>query len=163
MVNNCPLQKHEVEVTYRAAGNGDNCGLDLPSCLTTDYVGECYCGDIRYRIIGEPVIHLYCFCEDCLSITGTDGYHSSYMVKESDFHLIRGTPATHEELSKEGRTIKRHYCRKCGSNLWADTDLDLLSVSTGTFDDPSVFRSTKKVFVHVAPDWVRDKNTRPIC
>ncbi len=80
------------------------------------------------------------------------------MVKESDFHLIRGTPATHEELSKEGGTIKRHYCLKCGSDLWAQTDLGLLSVSVGTFDDPGVFHSTKKVFVYDAPDWARVPN-----
>ena len=141
-----------------ASGNGDNCELDLPSCPTTNHGGECYCGDIRYRISGEPVIQLYCFCEDCHSITGSDGYHSGYMVKESDFHLERGTPATHEELSKEGRTIKRYYCRKCGSDLWAQTNLGLLSVSAGTFDDPSVFHSTKKVFVHDAPDWARVPN-----
>jgi hypothetical protein len=161
MVNNCPLQKREVEVTYIAPGHGDNLELGLPSCPTTNHGGECYCGDIRYRISGEPIIQLFCFCEECRSITGTDGYHSGYMVKESDFQLIRGTPAAHEELSKEGRTIKRHYCRKCGSDLWAQTDLGLLSVSAGTFDDPTIFHSTKKVFVHDAPDWARVPNIRP--
>jgi hypothetical protein len=158
IVNDCPFQKHEVGETYAAAGNGDNRELDSPSCPTTNHGGECYCGDIRYRISGEPVIQLYCFCEDCHSIAGTDGYHTGYMVKESDFHLTRGTPATHEELSKEGRTIKRHYCPNCGSHLWAQTDLGLLSVSAGTFDDPGVFHSTKKVFVHDAPDWARAAN-----
>ena len=126
IVNDCPFQKREVGETYTAAGNGDNRELDSPSCPTTNHGGECYCGDIRYRISGEPVIQLYCFCEDCHSIAGTDGYHTGYMVKESDFHLTRGTPATHEELSKEGRTIKRHYCPNCGSHLWAQTDLGLL-------------------------------------
>ena len=144
------------------ATKGNNRGLDVPSCLTTNHYGECYCGDIRFQINREPVILLYCFCNDCLPITGEDGYHSSYLVKESNFQLIRGTPTTHEELSKEGRTIKRYYCHKCGANIWAQTDLDLLSVWAGTCDDTSVFRSVKEVFLQTAPEWARDPNTRPI-
>lgn len=140
------------------AENGDNRELNLLPCTTRNHSGECFCGDIRFRISSEPVIKLYCFCEDCHSITGTDGYYFGYMVKESNFHLIRGTPATHEVLSKEGRTINRHYCRNCGSNLWAQTDLGLLSVSPSIFDDPGVFHHTKKVFVHDAPDWARAPN-----
>ena len=161
-VSDCLFPKHQVEVANAVAANGDNRELDLSSCPTTNRGGGCYCGKIRYRIDGEPVIQLYCFCKDCLSITGADGYHSSYLVKESNFHFIKSTPATHEELSKEGRAIKRHYCQECGSNLWAETDLGLLGVWGGTFDDSSVFRSTKKIFVHVAPDWARYPITRPI-
>jgi hypothetical protein len=152
-VNESPLRKEEGGEAYTAAGNGDNRESNLLPCATRNHSGECFCGDIRFQISGEPVIQLYCFCEDCHSITGTDGYYYGYMVEESDFHLIRGTPATREVLSKEGRNINHHYCRKCGSNLWAQTDLGLLSISPSTFDNPGVFHHTKKVFVHEAPDW----------
>ena len=157
-VNDYPFEKHEVGEIYTAAGNRDNRESNLLPSATRNHSGECYCGDIRFRISGEPVIQLYCFCEDCHSITGMDGYYSGYMVKESNFHLVRGTPATQEVLSKDGQTINHHYCRKCGSNLWAQTDLGLLSVSPSTFDDPGVFHPTKKVFVHDAPDWARAPN-----
>ena len=154
-VNNHPFRDRGIGSKQTDTGKADSRGLRFPSRATTNHAGGCYCGSIRYLINGEPVIHLYCFCEDCHSITGTDGYHSGYMVKECDFQLVSGTPTTHEELSEEGRIIKRHYCRKCGCELWAQTDLGLLSVSASTLDDSTACHSTKKVFVHDAPDWAR--------
>ncbi|MDH3762403.1 MAG: GFA family protein [Gammaproteobacteria bacterium] len=153
--NDHPFQKHGVGEECTDTGKQGNGSLNLPSCPIMNHAGGCYCGNIRYLVNGQPVIHLYCFCEDCHSISGSDGYHSGYMVKESDFQLVSGTPATHEELSEEGRTIKRHYCRKCGCEIWAQTDLGLISVSASTFDDPTACHSAKKVFVHDAPDWAR--------
>lgn len=116
--------------------------------------GKCFCGEIKYRITGAPILQLFCFCKDCRSITGTDGY-AGYMVKQSDFHLLTGTPSIHEKISKQGRTVKRHFCRICGSNLWGQTEFGLISVAAGTLDDPNEFKPTKKVFTHDAPGWAR--------
>lgn len=116
--------------------------------------GGCFCGEIRYQITGEPVLQHYCFCSDCLSITGTDGY-AGYMVKNEDFSLIKGLPRTHDKISKEGQILKRHFCGTCGSNLWGKTEFGLTNVSAGSLDDPSVFKPTKKVFAHDAPNWAR--------
>jgi hypothetical protein len=41
--------------------------------------GGCQCGEIRYRLTGEPVWLAVCHCNDCLSIgelTGLDELHS---------------------------------------------------------------------------------------
>lgn len=122
--------------------------------MTKTLDGGCFCGEIRYRISGDPVLQLYCFCTDCLAITGTDGY-AGYMVKNEDFSLVKGTPKTHDKLSKEGRTVRRHFCGTCGTNLWGQTELGLVSVAAGTLDDPSEFQPTKKAFAHDAPDWAR--------
>ena len=116
--------------------------------------GGCFCGAVRYEIIGQSEVELFCFCTDCQKITGTDGY-AGYMVKTNDFRLISGEPVVHEKTSKEGRIVKRHFCGKCGSNLWGVTEFGLTSVSAGTLDDSSVFAPTKKVFVHDAPSWAR--------
>lgn len=116
--------------------------------------GGCFCGEIRYQVNGDPVVQLYCFCKDCLAITGTDGY-AGYMVKNEDFSLIKGMPKTHDKVSKAGRTVKRHFCGNCGSNLWGQTELGLISISAGTLDDPGQFNPAGKVFAHDAPTWAR--------
>lgn len=116
--------------------------------------GGCFCGDIRYRIKGEPVLQLFCFCKDCCAISGTDGY-AGYMVNAPDFSLSRGTPIWHETISKEDRVVIRHFCGKCGSSLWGQTEFGLISVAAGSLDDPGLFKPTKKVFVHDAPVWAR--------
>lgn len=116
--------------------------------------GGCFCREVRYKITGDAVLQLLCFCRDCLSITGTDGY-AGYMVKDSDFQLVSGKPTIHTKSSKEGRQVHRHFCGVCGSNLWGVTDFGLVSISAGSLDDPSTFRPTKKVFASDAPHWAR--------
>ena len=122
--------------------------------MSAELEGGCYCGEIRYRIIGERVIQLFCFCSDCLAFMGTDGY-AGYMVRNEDFLHTRGTPTTHDKLSREGRTVKRHFCGTCGSNLWGQTELGLVSVAAGSLDDPAAFRPTRKAFAADAPAWAR--------
>ena len=116
--------------------------------------GGCFCGEVRYQISGEPVFQLFCYCKDCLAITGTDGY-AGYMVNESEFEIIQGEPATHDKVSTQGRTVKRHFCGNCGSNLWGKTQFGLISVAAGSLDDHSLFKPTKKVFTRDAPHWAR--------
>ncbi len=116
--------------------------------------GGCFCGEVRYEVTGDAVIQLLCFCKDCLSITGTDGY-AGYMVKDSDFRLVSGEPTVHTKSSKEGRQVHRHFCGVCGSNLWGVTEFGLVSIAAGSLDDPSIFTPTKKVFTSDAPHWAR--------
>lgn len=122
--------------------------------MTRSISGGCLCGAIRYEISGDPVFQLLCFCRDCLAISGTDGY-AGYMVNDGDFRHISGTPTVHTRSSAAGRQVHRHFCGSCGSNLWGQTELGLISVAAGTLDDPSHFKPTKKVFVDDAPPWAR--------
>ncbi len=116
--------------------------------------GGCFCGAIRYQITGDAELQLFCFCQDCQKITGTDGY-AGYMVKSPDFSVTQGSPKVHEKTSIEGRKVQRHFCGECGSNLWGVTEFGLTSVSAGTLDDTSAFQPSHKVFVHDSPVWGR--------
>lgn len=71
--------------------------------------GGCFCGEVRYRITGEAVLQLMCFCRDCLSMTGTDGY-AGYMIKSEDLQLLKGNPRFFEKTSKEGRIVIKNFC-----------------------------------------------------
>lgn len=116
--------------------------------------GGCFCGDIRYEITGKPVLQLFCYCSDCRATTGSDAW-AGYMVKIPEFRLLKGSPTVYEKTSKEGRVVKQHFCGKCGSSLWGETEFGLMSVGAGSLDDTSVFNPTKKVFVDDAPHWAR--------
>ena len=116
--------------------------------------GGCFCGCVRYEIAGEPAMQVLCFCRDCLKTSGTAGY-AGYMVNTSDFRVVSGEPKVHERTSKEGRTVKRHFCSECGSNLFGVTEFGLSSVAAGTLDNPEVFHPTAKCFVDDAPHWAR--------
>ncbi|WP_419905025.1 GFA family protein [Kiloniella sp.] len=122
--------------------------------MSKNITGGCFCGEVRYEITGDPVLQLLCFCKDCLSITGTDGY-AGYMVKNSDFQKTSGKPTVHKKISKEGRTVNRNFCGVCGSNLWGETEFGLISVTAGSLDDANLFQPTKKVFTQDTPHWAR--------
>jgi len=116
--------------------------------------GGCFCGEIRYKIGGIPVLQLYCFCEDCLSLSGTDGY-AGIMIKQDDFEVTRGVPTCHEKTSRENRKVVRNFCGTCGTNIWGKTSFGLISVAAGTLDDPGLFNPSKSVFTEDAPHWAR--------
>ena len=116
--------------------------------------GGCFCGSVRYRVSGQPVLSLICFCRDCLAISGSGGY-AGMMVNDDDFTHISGKTTVHIKVSKSGRSVQRHFCPNCGSNLWGQTELGLISVAAGSLDEPNDFRPTKAVFVADAPTWAR--------
>ena len=116
--------------------------------------GGCFCGNVRYAISEPAMLQLHCFCEDCRRRAGTDGY-AGYMVANGAFTLTRGTPAVFEKPSSSGRTVKLNFCATCGSNLWGETELGMVSVAAGSLDDPGVFTPEKVAFLHQAPAWAR--------
>jgi hypothetical protein len=119
----------------------------------THLEGGCACGAVRYRVAGEPTLSLLCFCGDCMKRSGTDGY-AGMMFPEEGFE-VTGEPGFHATQSDTGRTVKRHFCTKCGSNLWGQTEFGLVSIAAGSLDDPSVFSPERVVYTQQAPPWAR--------
>ena len=116
--------------------------------------GGCLCGAVRYIIVGEPVIQLFCYCTDCRRVSGTDGY-AAYIVQRADLNLDQGEPSSYSVTAKSGRTNTRNFCATCGSRLWADLDLGFASVSGGSLDDPDNFQPTMVHCENDAPNWGR--------
>ncbi len=116
--------------------------------------GGCACGQVRYEISGEPVLSLYCFCSLCRRRAGTDGY-AGMMVAAADFTHTSGTTSFYRTAAESGREVDRHFCPNCGSHLWGETQIDLVSVAAGTLDDPTNFVPTRAVFTEDAPPWAR--------
>ena len=109
---------------------------------------------MRYSIVGEPVMQLFCYCTDCRRVSGTDGY-AAYIVQRTDLNLDQGRPSSYSVMAKSGRTNTRNFCATCGSRLWADLDLGFASVSGGSLDDPDNFQPTMVHCENDAPNWGR--------
>lgn len=50
------------------------------------------------------------------------------------------------KTSVEDRAVGMDFCGTCGSNLFATTELGIVSVAAGGLDDPKQFNPSKKVF-----------------
>lgn len=122
--------------------------------MSNSLEGGCLCKKIRYRLSGEPVFQLFCYCSDCRIFSGADGW-AGYMVKTAEFELITGTPTVYNKTSIEGRSVGMNFCGTCGSKLFGTTEFGIVSVAASSLDDPSIFKPTKKVFTDNAPHWVR--------
>ena len=88
--------------------------------------GGCLCGDVQYRVRGEPVHVGRCHCTDCRKESG------------SAFTIYAHWPVEAFEISGEISSYDgRGFCPRCGSRLFDPPDPgdSLVEIRIGTLDD----------------------------
>ena len=99
--------------------------------------GGCQCGEIRYRLIGEPIFLAVCHCTDCKHQSGS-AFGMSLRMRKADVELLQGAPKQWITCSDNGNPKICVFCGTCGTRLWhGPGPLGNLSVKPGTLDDPS--------------------------
>lgn len=100
-----------------------------------EVAGGCFCGAIRYRILGRPSAGI-CYCGNCRKAVGAQS------VVWVDSHrnavdVLQGEPARH----KASNEAVWSFCAHCGSTLfWEPADgSGMMAVTAGTLDDPAAF------------------------
>ena len=114
--------------------------------------GGCLCGEVRYSIAGDPVAQLFCYCTDCVKVSGAAGY-AAYVVQRGDLSIDQGVPTSYTVEARSGRKNTRNFCPSCGTRLWADLDTGVASVSGSSLDHPEVFQPTMIHCENDAPAW----------
>jgi hypothetical protein len=72
--------------------------------------GGCFCGALRYRVTGDPVVVCHCHCLHCRRISGA-AFVTWAEFRTKDFAFTQGTPA--EFQSRPG--VTRTFCAQCGT------------------------------------------------
>ena len=95
--------------------------------------GGCFCGAIRYEIVGTPYHETNCHCSICRRTTGSP-FVAWFSVRRSDFQVVQGAPTRFRSTPKGMRS----FCPHCGTQLTFEHDdaLDELDVTTCGLDDP---------------------------
>jgi hypothetical protein len=108
--------------------------------------GGCLCGDVRYRVRGEPVHVGRCHCADCRKESG------------SAFTIYGHWPIDAFELTGEIASYQgRGFCPRCGSRLLdppgpGDT---LVEIRIGSLDDaPFGLKPETEVWVKRREPWL---------
>jgi hypothetical protein len=108
--------------------------------------GGCLCGDVRYRVRGEPVHVGRCHCADCRKESG------------SAFTIYGQWPIDAFELTGEIASYHgRGFCPRCGSRLLdppgpGDT---LVEIRIGSLDDaPFGLKPEAEVWVKRREPWL---------
>jgi hypothetical protein len=75
---------------------------------------QCGCGAVKMELWGEPLVCLYCHCDDCQAVHGA-AYLPAAMYRAEQVLVTAGEPG-----SWRRKTTARAFCRDCGSRLYAE-------------------------------------------
>jgi hypothetical protein len=107
----------------------------MPLALPTE--GGCQCGEIRYRLTGEPVWLAVCHCNECKRQSG-GAFGMSLRMREADVKLTSGEMKHWTRPAESGGLVTCHFCGTCGTRLWHEpAGSGFLHIKPGTLDDPS--------------------------
>jgi hypothetical protein len=113
--------------------------------------GECLCGDIRFRLNGNPLDAGACHCRQCQRWSGP--YWSSVSVRQDELVIENGSESIAWYPSSDH--AERGFCVICGSSLfWRMTGegAEAVGVSIGALEQPTGLTLTYHLHTDSAGD-----------
>ncbi|KAF2494984.1 DUF636 domain protein [Lophium mytilinum] len=121
--------------------------------------GSCQCGAVSYNLTGTPLSSFLCHCTNCRKFTGST-YQANAMYAGRDSLVVTkgkdNLSVCAYNNTTSGNTIRRHFCKTCGSPLfiYPDANAGIVVVMSGGLDDPAAFAPTRECFVKDRLAWV---------
>lgn len=115
--------------------------------------GGCLCGSLTYKITAHPVACGNCHCRTCQK-TSASAYIAVLFVPY-DALQISGKYQEFATVSASGNTVRRGFCPKCSSMLFATNSASkqVRPVSVASLDDPSIYHPQMDFWVADAQLW----------
>lgn len=130
----------------------------------TELAGHCACGEVRYRLKGEPFAVHCCHCRDCQRETGS-AFVINALIEAGMVEVLQGEPATVDTPSASGRGQKIIRCPSCHVALWSHyggMGEKACFVRVGTLEDPDVHPPQVHVFTRSKQPWVELTGGAPV-
>src|SRR5580704_6733496 len=87
---------------------------------------QCRCGAVEVEITAEPIVQMYCHCDDCQAVHG--GAYAPESVYPADaVKVVRG-----DQTTWRLKRNPRFTCRECGTRLFIDVEARRLRGVNGT-------------------------------
>ena len=114
--------------------------------MTEVFRGRCLCGAVSFACTSEPMFQANCHCDDCRR-SGGSVYASFAFVDEADLK-IAGEMQVYENLSDAGNTMTRHFCPRCGSQVYHSNSKapSRLGVRVGLIESADWFQPQANVY-----------------
>jgi hypothetical protein len=74
----------------------------------------CRCGEVHVEVSGDPVVQMYCHCDDCQAVHG-GAYVPESVYPAKAVTVVKGNPSTWK-LKRN----PRFTCPACGTRLFID-------------------------------------------
>lgn len=104
--------------------------------------GGCACGNVRLVARGRPYRVGICHCLDCRKHHGAP--FNATAIFPQDAVMVMGETGCYEG---------RHFCRRCGSSVFARSD-DEIEVCLGALDDVGQFTPTYELWTIRRESWL---------
>jgi hypothetical protein len=100
--------------------------------------GGCYCGELRYKAEGEPMLKAQCHCRECQYISGGDA-NVFIAMPITGFAYTKGKPKMFARSDLDN-PVTREFCPNCGTHIVTrPPGFPAVIVKVGTLDDPKIF------------------------
>lgn len=105
--------------------------------ITLPAEGGCTCGEVRYRLNGEPVFLTICHCTECQRQSGS-AFGMSLRMRRGDVILTRGDLKRWIRIADNGNAVGLAFCANCGTRIWHEPEeQEFVHIKPGTLDDTS--------------------------
>jgi len=127
------------------------------------YSGQCQCGNIRYRIDGEPLALYACHCRDCQQQSAS-AFGMSMRVALDDFKLISGGLKFWSTTADDGSAKICAFCPECGTRIYhaSDNPTESIAIKAGSLDNISQFSPVAHIWTKSALQWLEIGNTKTL-
>jgi hypothetical protein len=115
------------------------------------FSGRCFCGQVRYDIVGEPVFACHCHCESCRRAAGAP--FVTWISFACDSVIVRcGTIS--EYPSSPG--VRRGHCASCGTTLtyWWERRPHEIDITVSSLDDAAGIEPGAHIWVEDKVSWL---------
>jgi hypothetical protein len=116
-----------------------------------EYLGGCFCGELRFRSTAGPVEAGYCHCSVCRKTTGAPLLAFASFPIESFAYTI-GEPKVFES-SKHGQ---REFCCNCGTQIcFRESEMaETVDVNSGALDEVSSVAPDHHIYTRSRVEWL---------
>lgn len=113
--------------------------------------GSCLCGKVRFEISGKPSSLSYCHCSRCRKAAGV--FSAVLIGKADDLRITEGQDQIKIFSPGSGGTIKRCFCKECGTSLGDMAAGDIYVIAASALDDDPGILPTLHIYTASKPDW----------
>ena len=115
------------------------------------YSGTCFCGDVEFRVTGEPVAAGYCHCESCRNWSA--GPVNAFTLWKPDAVEVTRGASNIAGYQKTPKSLRK-WCKKCGGHLFTEHPLwELIDVYAALIPDfafePAVHVNYQEAVLHI--------------
>ena len=104
----------------------------------SERTARCYCGQLRFTVVGEPALTWLCHCTDCQRRTGTTHQLTAWFRHEQ----VTGRSGEFKVFERAVRkgVVQAEFCADCGTTVsWSNTNMPhAKGFAAGCFADPQL-------------------------